>query len=152
MLKAVLPSVTDLPAGWKQVVAPSVGASTVKDGSTYEAQSEYQGVYEMDTGLYAYSFPTEAKAAASVAAMRKSAADEGDQTLTMPAIGDEVFAFAVDYGNYTNNCIMVRTGTVVTDACGKDDVDEPYDATEITALQSLAELLSQRAAIAQNRG
>ncbi|WP_329179210.1 hypothetical protein [Streptomyces sp. NBC_01477] len=148
-LKAVLPPLTGLPAGWTEVSAPSVGASTLNDGSTFTATSEYTGVYEMDTFLYAYSYPTSAQAGAALGRQKKQAVDDEDKTLTMPAIGDESFAWSVDYGNHTRNCILVRTATVLTADCGNDDVDDFFKPNEINALQSLAQLLSDRADAAQ---
>ncbi|MGC9443003.1 hypothetical protein [Streptomyces sp. WG5] len=144
---SVMPGPADVPVGWSQVGAPRLfetdpGAADRLNAS-YVARAKYADGDRSLTRFLVFAYSDERNAQAGYA-LSRSRVGAANRALSMPATGDESFAYTSPESGQMLS--VVRVGTVVIEVSGTGSGDHPYSGPD---LQSMTELMTQRALTAQ---
>ncbi|MGW6244360.1 hypothetical protein [Streptomyces roseolus] len=144
---SVMPGTADVPVGWSQVEAPRLFETDPGDAdrlnASYVARAKYADGDRSLTRFIVFAYSDEKNAQAGYA-LSRSGVGAANRALSMPATGDESFAYTSPESGQMLS--VMRVGTVVVEVSGTGSGDHPYSGSD---LQSMTELMAQRALAAQ---
>lgn len=151
--RRVLPDLSALPAGWTKSDGPAAreASQMSKDaGITHSEWVEFlMGSERGKLSISVVAFASEDKSAAFYRGSAERELATGENPLvSMPRIGDEVFAYSYPPGNGKEGSLqmMMRVGTVIVLIEGDSVEGQPFESSR---LEVLAKMMAERAQQAQ---